>query len=163
MKASESAFNSPLETGVRALTILEACFPNCLDIQRLVELDYLVVHSGDAGGPASLHAALPLRSGELLVRREVIADGLALMISRGLINRKAESEGIMYLAAETASPFLEGLSSEYVKNLRDRAVWVAVHYGGASHRELRELTSDIFSRWTSQFQLVESYTGPGNE
>src|SRR4051794_18613760 len=83
------AFNSPLETGVRALTILEAAFPNSCDLQRLVELDYLVVHSGDVGGPESLHAPLPLRAGELLVRRELIEKGLLLMMSRGLVARSA--------------------------------------------------------------------------
>lgn len=40
-------FNSPLETGVRSLTILEAAFPLSFDLQRLVEFDYVVVHSGD--------------------------------------------------------------------------------------------------------------------
>ena len=61
-------FNSPLETGLRSLAILEAAFPNRYDLQRLVEMDYLVVHSADVGGPESLHAPLPLRAGELLDR-----------------------------------------------------------------------------------------------
>ncbi len=162
MKTSESAFNSALETGVRALTILEACFPNSIDVQRLVELDYLVVHSGDAGGPESLHAPLPLRSGELLVRREVIANGLALMISRGLVKRIVDSDGISYLAAETVTPFLGSLSSKYIHHLQDRAAWAANHFGDVSHQQLREITSDLFKSWTSQFQAVEKTGGSEN-
>ena len=61
-------FNSPFEAGVRSLAILVAAFPEAYDLQRLVEMDYLVVHSGDVNGPASLHAPLPMRAGELLVR-----------------------------------------------------------------------------------------------
>lgn len=53
MAKRASPFNSPLETGVRALSILEAAHPEACDLHRLVELDYLVVHSGDAGGPAN--------------------------------------------------------------------------------------------------------------
>jgi len=73
-------FNSPLETGVRSLAILVAAYPASFDLQRLVEMDYLVVHSGDAGGPKSLHAPLPLRAGELLVRRGLIEKGLLLIL-----------------------------------------------------------------------------------
>lgn len=55
-------------------------------MQRLVEMDYLVVHSGDADGPDSLHAPLPMRAGELLVRHGLIEKGLMLMMSRGSSN-----------------------------------------------------------------------------
>lgn len=80
-RAHITPFNSPLETGIRSLAILAAGHPVTFDLQRLVEMDYLVVHSGDANGPESLHAALPLRAGELLVRRELIEKGLLLMMS----------------------------------------------------------------------------------
>ncbi len=155
MQPSDSTFNSPLETGVRALTILEACFPEALDIQRLIELDYLVVHSGDAGGPKSLHAALPLRSGELLVRREVVADGLALMMSRGLVLREPKSNGIFYKAAETVVPFLASLTNVYTQDLRDRAAWAASNFMDLDHQRLREITTGLFDSWTTQFQSVE--------
>ena len=37
-----SPFNSPMETGVRSLAILHAAYPAAFDLQRLVEMDYLV-------------------------------------------------------------------------------------------------------------------------
>lgn len=80
----KTPFNTPLETGIRSLAILVAAHPVVCDLERLVEMDYLVVHSGDAGGPDSLHAPLPMRAGELLVRRGLIEKGLLLMMSRGL-------------------------------------------------------------------------------
>ena len=80
-----SPFNSALETGVRTLAILIACYPTAHDLGRLVQYDYLTVHSGDANGPPSLHPPLPLRSGELLVRRGLIESGLRLMMSRSLV------------------------------------------------------------------------------
>ena len=42
-------FNSPLEAGLRSTAILEAAYPERYDLQRLVQLDYLVVHSADTG------------------------------------------------------------------------------------------------------------------
>ena len=83
-----SPFNSPLETGVRSLIILTAAFPHAQDLQHLVFFDYLTVHSGDVEGlesPESLHAPLPMRAGELTVRKGLIERGLFLMMSRGLV------------------------------------------------------------------------------
>lgn len=145
-------FNSPLETGVRALSILEAAHPNGCDLQRLVELDYLVVHSGDAGGPESLHAPLPMRAGELLVRREIIERGLLLMASRGLVERVASPDGILYRAGEAAAPYMAALSAPYSIELRARAKWAVQAFGHMTTDAIRTITQRFFEKWTSQFQ-----------
>lgn len=147
-----SPFNSPLETGVRALSILEAAHPNGCDLQRLVELDYLVVHSGDAGGPESLHAPLPMRASELLVRREIIEKGLLLMASRGLVERMASSDGILYRAGEAATPYMSALSAPYSVELRARATWAVQAFSHMSTDTIRTITQRFFEKWTSQFQ-----------
>ena len=147
-----SPFNSPLETGVRALAILEAAYPGRSDLQRLVELDYLVVHSGDAGGPASLHAPLPMRASELLVRREIIERGLLLMMSRGLVERTAGVDGIEYEAGETARPYMASLSAPYTVELRARARWAVETFGQMGTDAIRAITRRLFDQWTSDFQ-----------
>src|SRR5579863_3186597 len=116
-------FNSPIETGMRALILLAHSYPAQLDLQRLLEYDYIMVHTGDVDGPPSLHPALPLRSGELLVRRQLIERGLLLMMSRGLIDRVATESGFSYQAADNAGPFLDALSADYLNDLKQRAAW----------------------------------------
>ena len=111
-----TVFNSALETGVRSLVILAASFPVALDLQRLVDFDYLVVHSGDVNGPESLHPPLPMREGELLVRRNIIESGLSLMMSRGLVTRVAGTEGIVYQASDYAKPFLDSMGTPYMRS-----------------------------------------------
>jgi hypothetical protein len=148
-------FNSPLETGLRSLAILEAAFPNCYDLQRLVEMDYLVVHSADVGGPDSLHAPLPLRAGELLVRRQLIERGLLLMMSKGLIERQASSEGIQYLAGEAASPYLSSLNATYTTQLRERARWLVDTFANFSTEEIRGLIHRFFEHWASDFEPLK--------
>lgn len=149
-------FNSPLETGLRSLAILEAAFPNSYDLQRLVEMDYLVVHSADVGGPDSLHAPLPLRAGELLVRRQLIERGLLLMMSKGLIERRAASDGIEYVAGETASPYLASLTAPYTLQLRERARWLVDNFAGFSTEEIRGLIRRFFEHWTSEFEAMKA-------
>jgi len=54
---------------------------------------------------------LPLRSGELLVRRSLIERGLSLMMSRELIRREPQNEGFLYSAEDAAGAFLDNLKS----------------------------------------------------
>ena len=152
-------FNSPFETGVRSLAILVAAFPAAFDLQRLVEMDYLVVHSGDIDGPKSLHAPLPLRAGELLVRRGLIEKGLILMTSRGLVQRIPADDGFGYVAGETAAPFIASLTADYSRRLRERADWAVGRFQDVPTEEIRRITHRLLERWSSQFQPVQSIKG----
>lgn len=149
-------FNSPLEVGMRVIVVLVAAYPRSIDLQRLVNFDYLILHSGDAGGPESLHAPLPLRSGELLVRRGLIEKGLLLMFSRSLLDRNFANDGFVYSASETAGPFLEEIQSSYFKKLRERAEWVVDVYGDLSDVDLHKLTNKFFETWSPEFQHLEA-------
>src|SRR4051794_17728522 len=118
--ASEHLFNTPIESGLRSLFVLEAVSPGECDLQRLVVYDYLLVHSDDVtGGPPALHPATPLRSGELLVRRTLVEHGLLLLIRKGLVTKKYTKTGIYYSATGHAKKFLEYLTTEYARRCAD--------------------------------------------
>jgi hypothetical protein len=153
--AHNSPFNSPLETGLRSVAILAEACPDEFDLQRLLYFDYLVVHSSDADGPASLHPNTPLRNGELLVRRGVIERGLLLYMSRNLIERNARAGGIYYAASEAAGPFLDCLHSAYSRELRLRATWAIDTFGVLDDDELKSYFDARFERWTREFQAVQ--------
>ncbi|PUB78226.1 MAG: threonine transporter [gamma proteobacterium symbiont of Ctena orbiculata] len=158
-----SPFNSSLESGVRALSILTTIYPKTADLQRLVEFDYLVVHSGDANGPESLHAPLPMRAGELLVRRGVIEAGLILMMSRALVIRIPTEHGIEFMAGENASAFVNSFNTPYLKKLIERSQWVASEYGEATEEEVRSVTRQFFDKWTTQFHAIKGSLGDSYE
>lgn len=147
-------FNTAFESGIRSVGLLVAAFPRRCDLQRLVAYDHLVVHTGDIGGPESLHAAVPMRTAELLVRRQLVARGLMLMVSRGLIVRHAESTGITYEAGDFAETFLRSLTSTYATALRDRATWVVKNFSELSDEELKEKIGAFFEQWIEQFQAA---------
>lgn len=148
-------FNSPFETGLRSVAILVAAFPRALDLHRLVVFDHLVVHTGDVGGPDSLHPPVPMRSTEILVRRQLIERGLMLMLSRRLLIRSAEEcVGIVYRAGDFAETLLDSLSSPYLAALRERTHWVVDTFADLSDEEINVRTGPIFDRWVEQFQVV---------
>jgi len=148
-------FNSPIETGMRALILLAQSYPTQLDLQRLLEYDYIMVHTGDVDGPPSIHPALPLRSGELLVRRQLIERGLMLMIGRGLVTRHSTPNGFMYQAEDDAGPFLDALDAEYLADLKDRATWVVEHFHEMSDQEIRLMLTRVYDQWSREFQIPE--------
>lgn len=150
-----SPFNSALETGVRMLTVLIACYPKTHDLGELVQYDYLTVHSADANGPPSLHPPLPLRSGELLVRRGLIEAGLRLMMSRSLVRRELRVQGFFYGAEDSAASFLDNMKSPYIVELRKRADWVSATFDGLSADELDAIVNRLFEAWTIEFQPVQ--------
>jgi hypothetical protein len=155
MADAVQTFNSPIETGMRALILLVESYPAQLDLQRLLEYDYIMVHTGDVDGPPSIHPALPLRSGELLVRRQLIERGLMLMISRGLVSRHATPDGFMYQAEDDAGPFLDALTAEYLNDLKDRATWVIDHFRDMNDQEIRFMLTRVYDQWSREFQIPE--------
>ncbi len=150
-----TTFNSPLEAGVRSVCILLPIYPKSYDIQRLVAFDHLVVHTGDIGGPKSLHPKLPLRSSEILVRRKLIERGLLLMVSRGLVERIINASGISYKAGEMAETFLSTLTSSYLIKLRERAIWAANKFGDLENDMLKQTMSNFFGQWIEEFQEAQ--------
>ena len=151
-----SPFNSALETGVRTLAVLVASYPNAHDLHRLVQYDYLTVHSADADGPPSLHPALPLRSNELLVRRQIVERGLLLMMSAKLVRRNTDSRGFLFVAEDAAGAFLANLTSEYVVGVKERARWVVDTFDTLTADNLDRVINRLFEAWTIEFQPVET-------
>ena len=112
---STELFNSPLEIGLRTLYILNESKTSC-DLQRLVYYDYLLVHSGDAkNAPESIHPNTPHRSSEILVKRELIKNGLTLMASKQLVEFDFTKNGISYKATDLTSEFLKYLNSSQLQ------------------------------------------------
>ena len=143
-------FSTPLEIGLRVLFLLEL-LPGGVDLQRLGFLDYLVIHSGDVGGPDSLHPPTPHRSGEILVKRDVLREALNLMISHDLARVELSAEGIRFSRSELTSSFLQYLDTSYASRLRERASWVAERFGRVDDAVLRSIMSEGIGTWGGEF------------
>lgn len=136
-----SPFNNGVETGLRILCILHTAYPQSFDLQKLVYLDYITIHSGDfSNNTESLHTPVPYRKGELMIKSSILEKGITLYINYGLIEKKYSKTGIEYIATDYSSPFLETLEEEYFVHLLERAKWVSETF---SHLELSEIKTRI--------------------
>jgi hypothetical protein len=154
-----TTFNGPLEAGIRAVSILAAAYPQTYDLQRLVALDYLLVHTRDINGPENLHPPAPMHSAELLVRRKLVEQSLLLMMTRHLVEREVTPEGIQYIAGENAATFLASVSSSYLVALKERASWLIEALGSYTDEQFRAVMRRFPDKWVEEFQYVERSLG----
>lgn len=155
-------FNSTLETGIRALVVLEAFYPRSFDLLEMTWLDHLVVHTGDLDGqdvPESLHPDLPNRAAELLVRRQLVERSLRMMQQVHLVEVFETEAGIEFCASEDAPSYLDLLQAPYSVALKQRAKWMADHFASLGGAEMRALIEGRIGRWTAEFRADETSTG----
>jgi hypothetical protein len=151
--AEAPLFNGALETGVRALIILNAAYPISCDLTKLTWLDYLVVHTGDInGGPDSLHPNLPQRGGEILVRRRLIEEGLMMMRRLHLIATIPHESGMTYRATDEAYPLVELMKTGYSMKLKNRAKWLVENVCVYPDKSIQKLIESKLGAWNVEFQ-----------
>jgi len=149
-------YNSPLELGIRGLVLLNVLRKsssnqkNC-DLNRLIIYDYILLHSEDVEGPKSVHPPTPYRSGELLIKSDILKKGLLLMKSKQLIEIVFDGSGISYAASDFASPFLEYFDSQYYFDLKQTAKWVINRFNRYSDDELNSFINNNINKWGSEF------------
>jgi len=120
---------------------------------ELTWFDHLVVHTGDIGGPPSLHPDVPQRTGELLVRRRLIEESIAMMRRLHLIELVTDGMvGFLYRATEESSGIVELLRSPYSMALKDRASWLNANILSRTRAELEELVAERIGRWDIGFE-----------
>ena len=144
-------FNNVIETGFRTLCILAAVHPRLFDIETLVCLDYLCVHSGDfESGIESLHPANPNRAGEIYVRRNIIEQANEIFIQKKLLLRSYQPTGIEYMATELAGSFLDMVTAGYSLALINRADWVSHKIQDLSNMQIQALVKNLTNDYSFQ-------------
>ncbi|HEV7372621.1 ABC-three component system middle component 2 [Arenibaculum sp.] len=148
-------YNSPLETGIRAVIILEHLRPVKADLAEMILFDHVVVHTGDHGGPRSLHTALPDRKGELLVRRRLIEESLRLMQQCHLVAEAHDEYGISYHATDEAAAYIELLETPYSEHLKRCSAWIRDEVRQYTKAGFGERLRDQIGDWAEAFGVAD--------
>jgi hypothetical protein len=144
-------YNSKLEAGIRALVVLEELRPETVDLAEMVLFDHVVVHTADLGGPPSLHADLPGRKGELLVRRRLIEASLELMQRCHLVEQDSLDEGLVYRASDDAAPYIELLETTYSNRLKICAGWLGDQVRERGKTGFKAFVREQIGDWSEAF------------
>lgn len=128
---------------------MDAFHPRALDIRMLAIYDYFVVHTGDLGGPVSLHANISSRSGEYLIRRKVIQNAILFLRRNHLCQIKFEDSGQFYEITDSGSSLTDIVSTDYHCKLKERAYWLEVQ----SNILFEESLINLLSTWNATLSL----------
>lgn len=153
-------FNSPIEIGLRALFILKQFYPAGLSIDRLVYLDYFLIHAGDVSKKQkSIHPKYPFRTTEIVIKRELLMNGLKLMIGKELITASFSADGIEYGITLMGIKALDYFESEYATQLIEASEWLFENYGSVSEATLKELIDTNIQKWGGEFTNESKFRG----
>ena len=117
----------------------------------MVLFDHVVVHSSDLGGPRSLHAELPERKGELLVRRRLVEAGLQLMRRCHLVDQDSGEDGLVWRASDDAASYVELLDTTYSIHLKTCAAWLARQVRGRTKAGFKAFVRQELGDWSEAF------------
>lgn len=145
-------FNTSFDIGLRALFLItEAKKP--IDLQSLVYLDYFLVHSGDIkDGPESLQPSNTFRAGEILIKRNLMKDGLYIMHLKQLLDILPQEKGIYYAKNKLGCTFVKKyFKSAYSDELLLRAKWVNKKFGRFDEDKLKHYVKANITKWGLEF------------
>jgi hypothetical protein len=144
-------FNSRLEAGIRAVIVLESLRPETADLSEMVLFDHVVVHTRDLGGPPSLHANLPERKSELLVRRRLVEASLQLMRRCHLVEQDSVEDGLVWRASDDAASYVELLETAYSTRLKACAAWLGQEVRDRSKAGFKAFVRQELGDWSEAF------------
>jgi hypothetical protein len=145
-------FNSPVEIGLRTLFLLNNFYPKGLSVDKLIYLDYFLIHSGDISKDRkSLHPKYPFRSTEIVVKRELLTRALRLLTSKELVLVRFPEAGIEYLISEIGRKALDYFESDYAQELSQISNWLFAKYSGYTELQLQDIINANIQKWGSEF------------
>ncbi len=153
-------FNSPVEIGLRTLFLLAKFHPQGLSVDKLIYLDYFLVHSGDVSKEQkSLHPKYPFRSTEIVVKRELLARAIKLLISKELVLIRFVETGIEYMISEIGKKALEYFESDYAFQLNQLSDWIFATYANHTDAQLSDVINANIQKWGTEFSNESKFRG----
>lgn len=144
-------FNSAIESALRSLIIIKKL--KSVNLDKLIIYDYLCLNTKDFNGPNSLHAPIPNRNVQILIRRKMIQEGLKILIAKELINVKPLKTGMFYSSNKSTELFSEYLNSEYKKEFTLRVEWVVQNFIDWSDAKLMKFVNENIENWGNEISL----------
>lgn len=85
-------------------------------------------------------------------RRDLIAQSLYLMSTRGLVAVSMDETGITYFAGDRARSMVGALTSPYLRELEGRCRWAATTFSTLSSKDMTERFAQQGHLWGAEFE-----------
>lgn len=160
MREKIQIFNTPEEVGVRILFILDI-YQKKMSLQRLMYYDYFALHLHDLDQTLnSLHPDNPNHSSEIAIKKDLISNGLKMVISKGIISVKYTKSGIYYQSNSLTHNFISLFQNDYVDELKNSINIVHSFFSNQTDMQVYKYINKNIGKWAGEF---ESNTYVGGE
>ena len=107
-------FNTPFETGLRALLILYGIKSRGLTIDRIAAYDFMCIYGKDFDvSQKNLHGDNSFSFSELSAKRSICTEGVKSFVLDGLITVKRTNGGFLYALTKAGNEYVNNLESDY--------------------------------------------------
>ncbi len=115
-----SIFNSPFETSLRILLIMEQSTDSFYSSDMLAAIDFVSVYGKDFGiADTNLHGDNLFMFSEFATRRSLTQKAIKESVLSGLLNIKTGNSGFEYQINETGLKYCCSLESDYANSYRE--------------------------------------------
>lgn len=107
-------FNTPFESGLRAMLILFASDSRGMTIDRIVAYDFMTIYCSELGfSENNLHGINHFSFSELSSKRSICSEGIKAFVLDGLIAVVHSQEGFSYSITPNGKKYVKQLESNY--------------------------------------------------
>jgi hypothetical protein len=153
-------FNTPIEIGLRSLFLLAKFQPKGLSIDKLIYLDYFLIHASDVSKKQkSIHPKYPFRSSEIIVKRQLLMYALKFLLSKELVHINFSKTGIEYIITNIGIKILDYFQSDYSQDIRNTSTWIHNSYHDYSEEQLSEVIKINIQKWGNEFSNEAKFRG----
>ena len=101
-------FNTPFETGLRAMLILYATHSQGMTIDRITAYDFMTIYGSDFDvSEKNLHGINHFSFSELTSKRAICSEGVKSFVLDGLISVIRNSDGFLYALTSAGKKYIQ--------------------------------------------------------
>lgn len=128
-------FNTPFETALRMLLLLETEPRTDLTINMIAALDFAALYGKSFEfSDENLHGDNLFKFSEFATRKELAREGLKYLVQRGLIDVCATKSGFIYKISFEGKKFSKKLDTKYAQDYRGQIRLALMHFSNDSEQ-----------------------------
>ena len=126
-------FNTPFETALRVLLLLESEARTDFSINMIAAVDFAALYGRSfAFSGMNLHGDNLFKFSEFATRKELTRDGMTLLVRRGFVDVNPTKNGFIYCISARGKEFSRQLDTRYAKEYRGQIRLAPQHFSNDS-------------------------------
>lgn len=130
-------FNTPFETALRVLLLLETGARTDSSINMIAALDFAALYGKSFGfSETNLHGDNLFKFSEFATRKELTNAGITFLVQRGFVDVNPTKNGFVYRISSNGRKFASGLNTKYAKEYKGQIRLALSHFSSDSEQTI---------------------------